>query len=393
MIANTGAEDLKFEDVEDYSADYTSEYTSEYTSDYTSPVALPNTQKRRGSMFMQLICGHKWVSGLCVLMLVLLLSIIVIATGKREKSVQSLEDFANTLTHQDPITIDPQSLDSSVTGPFMEKLISAYDRKALDSTPLSEESGETPQRLAFYWMATDKNLMKYDHTQTMQRFALATFYYATNNVATPTTENPIPWESAHLWLSNSHVCEWKGIVCNEKLHVESIDLADNNLTGSIPMELILMSANLYSLDFTSNMIYMRDTMFDVFDGLTQLEDLMMDDNYMGYDNGLPPQLGSLINLKKMRLSYNLFAGELEVDHKVLAKMQKLTHLEIESNFLSGTIPPVLGELTNLVYIYLRRNELSFNLDFLKGGKLKDLCKYTYSTRSHKIDLDKYIDGS
>lgn len=379
MITNTDLNDLQFEDVEDYSADYASEYSSDYTPPVTSEeniaaINQPSTQKRRrGSMFIQLICGNKWTSGLLLVMLVLLLAIVVIAMGgSKDTQTQSLEDFANTLTHQDPIEIDPTTLDDSITGPLMQQLLNAYDRKELDSSDLNEDAGETAQRRAFYWMATDKNLNKYDHTQVMQRYALATLYYATNNVPTRFEENPIPWKTAHLWLSNAHVCEWKGIVCNEKLHVTAIDLADNNLTGSIPIELILIAGHLTTLDFTSNLIHMEDSRFDVFKGLDQLEDLLLDDNYMVYDKGLPPQFRHLVNLKKLRLSYNLFAGELEVDHKVLANMGKLTHLEIESNFLNGNLPPVIGEMTNLVYLYLRRNELSFNLDFLKTGKLKDL---------------------
>jgi Leucine-rich repeat (LRR) protein len=48
------------------------------------------------------------------------------------------------------------------------------------------------------------------------------------------------------------------------------------------------------------------------------------------------------------------------------------HVEIESNFLTGTIPH-LGALQNLVYLYLRRNTLSSNLDFIKTSNHKNLA--------------------
>ena len=38
------------------------------------------------------------------------------------------------------------------------------------------------------------------------------------------------------------------------------------------------------------------------------------------------------------------------------------------------MPSIIGEMSNLVYMYMRRNEMSFNLDFLKTGKLTKLCK-------------------
>ena len=101
----------------------------------------------------------------------------------------------------------------------------------------------------------------------------------------------------------------------------------------------------------------------------------MDDNFLVSDDGLPWQFKKLGKLQKMRLSYNLLAGELESNQPVLDYLTQLTHLEIESNFLTGTIPQAIASMTNLVYLYMRRNDLSFNLDFLKQGKLTDLCKY------------------
>jgi Leucine-rich repeat (LRR) protein len=41
-------------------------------------------------------------------------------------------------------------------------------------------------------------------------------------------------------------------------------------------------------------------------------------------------------------------------------------------------------MTNLVYLYMRRNDLKFNLNFLKSGKLKDLCKYCLCEITSKL---------
>jgi hypothetical protein len=93
-----------------------------------------------------------------------------------------------------------------------------------------------------------------------------------------------------------------------------------------------------------------------------------------YDNGLPPQLGQLTNMKRLRLSYNLLGGQLEGQYPILDGMTQLTHLELESNFFNGTFPQNIGNMEQLVYIYMRRNNMKFNLDWLSGGKLTNLCK-------------------
>ena len=101
----------------------------------------------------------------------------------------------------------------------------------------------------------------------------------------------------------------------------------------------------------------------------------MDDNYLYYGDGLPPQFGALVNLEKLRLSYNLFEGVLESeDQPVLGAMTKLTHLEMESNFFTGTMPTVISTMPQLVYLYMRRNDMTFNLDWMKAGQNRDMCK-------------------
>lgn len=49
----------------------------------------------------------------------------------------------------------------------------------------------------------------------------------------------------------------------------------------------------------------------------------------------------------------------------------VAHLEIESNFFTGALP-FLIVMSELTFVYLRRNELSSHLNFLKGGRLTNL---------------------
>jgi hypothetical protein len=381
MIDNKDLNDLQLEDVEDYAADYPpAGFPQAEENIHTSAAGAENAPNYRRAKVIGMIRGNKRLAGLACIIVVILISIIAIASGgsspapSKGGSANLGADSDTGPTHQAPITIDPKTLDPDVTDALMMTLLSLYDRHGLDSSVFEDEY--SPQNKAFYWLATDANLDNLDHTQKSQRYALATFYYATNAVPTPYTERPQPWVSAHLWLSTAHVCEWKGIVCTSQQHVEAIDLERNNLCGSLPLELTILAAHLTELDFTSNLIYMEDELFDAFKSLENIETLLMDDNYLVGKAGLPWQFQNMKNIEKLRVSYNLFAGELEGDHKVIANMGKLTHLEIESNFLTGKMPDVIGEMEDLVYLYMRRNEMTYNLDFLKAGKLTSLCKST-----------------
>ena len=370
--------DLQLEDVEDYTADYPpAGFPQSEENLHTSAVA-DSPPKYRTAKVVGILRSNKWLAGLMVIVVCIAISIVAIASGgpKEPKGGSSAGASSSGSTHQPPITVDPKSLDPRVTNALMNTLLSLYDRHGLDPSVLDDADSDatSAQKKAFFWLATDENLDNMDHTAKAQRFALACFYYATNAVSTPYTNKPQPWVSAHLWLSKSHVCEWRGIVCNEQQHVQAVDLERNNLSGSIPHEMTILASTLIELDLTSNLIYMEDDMFDAFESLDNLEILLMDDNYLGGDSGLPKQFQNMKKLQKLRLSYNLFAGELERDHKVLSNLGKLTHLEIESNFLTGTMPDVIGDMENLVYLYMRRNEMSYNLDFLKSGNLKNLCK-------------------
>lgn len=329
---------------------------------------VENSAKKRTSHLVYLMRTHKWTTGLLFLVVLLLIVVVSIVGGSSGKTSASLSSTSGA--YQQPIHIDPKDLDPKVTESLMAKLLPVYERHGLNATVLDDSAGLTPQKKAFYWLASS-DLTAFDHTRSVQRYAMAVFYYATNAVPNLYVEKPRPWVSSYLWLSTAHVCEWKGIVCNGSNHIEAINLERNNLSGFIPPEIAMIASTLQTLDLTSNGIYMEGAMYDVFNHLTMLTSLLVDDNFMYHKRGLPSQFMMMDRLQKLRLSYNLFSGQLET-HPVLASMTQLTHLEIEANFLSGSMPPIVGQLTNLVYLYMRRNEMTYNLDFLKGGQLTDL---------------------
>ncbi len=99
----------------------------------------------------------------------------------------------------------------------------------------------------------------------------------------------------------------------ERIDLESLDLSDNNLTGSLQGEIRILQ-NLKALDLSGN----------TFTGvpaeigqLSHLETLDLRNNML---TGLPYELGNLKNLKLLRLSGNHYSvADLEIIKKGLPK--------------------------------------------------------------------------
>jgi hypothetical protein len=108
---------------------------------------------------------------------------------------------------------------------------------------LSTDDGEalrdpkSPQHAAMQWLKSSANQGIYDDAVFIQRFALATLYYSTGGDQ---------WKSSSEWLTDSPECEWYTsstlvTICDEEGSLFELNLSGNNLVGSIPPELNLIS--------------------------------------------------------------------------------------------------------------------------------------------------------
>lgn len=220
-------------------------------------------------------------------------------------------------------------------------------------------SDETsPQFTAMNWLAGRSAFVTYSPAQRVQRFALASLYYATFMVGHDFLADPTDWKRQEGWITDASECTWKGVSCNNQGHVIAIVLPDNAISGSIPFEMAFLS-QLQEVDFTTNYIYLEDELHDFWMHLTNLRIIKMEDNFVVTIGGLPTQFASLVNIEKIQMSYNLLQGPL--NGQTFLAMANLQHLEVESNYLSGPIPVELGALRNLVYFYARRNLLEIFL--------------------------------
>jgi len=154
------------------------------------------------------------------------------------------------------------------------------------------------------------------------------------------------WTNNEGWNVTSTPCSWYGVSCENGV-VTTIDLDDNNLTGTLP-------------DWSA---------------LTSLQELLLGHNKI---TETIPGLSNLTNLKVLSLKYNDLSGAIpELSH-----LSQLTTLWLEGNNLIGSIPDLSG-LSSLTGMSLAANQLS--------GEIPDLSGLT---SAHSIYLgDNQLTGS
>jgi hypothetical protein len=112
--------------------------------------------------------------------------------------------------------------------------------------------------------------------------------------------------------------------------LEHVDLAQNNLTGTIPTTITGRPRATGS----------------------RLRDLVLYDNTL--EGGIPHSLRSARRLRRLILASNSLQGHIP---PWLGELSQLEMLIINDNALEGTIPPSLSNLTKLSHLYLQNNKL------------------------------------
>lgn len=181
----------------------------------------------------------------------------------------------------------------------------------------------SPQYKALAWLSdqdypADQPIQ--DTLDLQERFALAVLYHATNG------DN---WIDAGSWLTPGlPICNWDFVTCLAS-RVRFVRLNDNNLEGSIPVELEKLSS-LRSLELTENPL----------------------------TSSIPTELGRLSLLSNLELWTNDLSGSIPTE---LSELSFLTSLNVAMNRLTGTIPPSVSGLINLRLLELGSNSLSGNI--------------------------------
>ena len=177
------------------------------------------------------------------------------------------------------------------------------------------------------------------------------------------------WINNRNWVSNSPLGAWHGVDTESQGRVRIIDLDENGLAGEIPPELGSLSdiRNLF-LSVNSLVGEIPATL----GSLSKLIWLRLGRNQLSGE--IPSELGNLTNLQSLELWENQLTGEIPPE---LGGIRSLRFLDLQVNHLTGDIPPELADLVNLKSLELSRNRLSgeipselgslFNLSWLNLG--------------------------
>jgi hypothetical protein len=249
----------------------------------------------------------------------------------------------------------------------------------------------SPQGQALEWLQRETNGSTMVGWRMLQRYSLLTVYFSLNGNY---------WYNRTGWLSASEECSWNpdAASCDVNGRIRSLQLHHNNLTGSIPPELSLLT-DLETISLNKNSV--MGTIPSVMCSLSQLTHLDLEDNLLegtvppelsrmtsleGFVAGknllngtIPTELGLLSDLQFLRIHGNKFNGPLPT---TLGLLQKLEELYVDSNLITGSLPTQIGRMSNLKSLALNNNQFSGTLPSELGG----LHRLTYANMNRNINI-------
>ena len=227
---------------------------------------------------------------------------------------------------------------------------------AFDGGAALRETG-SPQRLAFIWLLGNKGLEDFTEYNTIQRYALATLYYATGG------EN---WVEDVDWLSDEPVCFWNSSAvqqgrCSDDASVlTGLGLVTNELKGTLPPE-ISHAKEIQTIFLFENSL--QGTIpIQYFTEMTNLGNVDLSKNALS--GSIPTEIGLLSDLFYLDVHNNLFTGSIPTE---LGKLKLLNTVWLKNNNFKGTVPTELAQIKNLQNLYLTGNDL------LSGSIPEELC--------------------
>ncbi|CAB9511129.1 Leucine Rich Repeat [Seminavis robusta] len=356
-----------------------------------------------------------------IVIVVILVAVVVLTPGNNEES-----SYPHSTNHDDfsattPTRAPSPAASTTLHGSILDLLPQCTVRSI-------EEDPESPQAQAFQWLWDDIEQGDYlydsseEEGQMIQRFALATLYFATNGDLWTTNSN---------WLNHSvHECDWfqqssfslrdkrskfisgyfeefKNISGAPSCHNHSglyqhLWLDQNNLVGSIPEELFLLTS-LETLSIGRNRI--EGTISTRVGQLTQLEGLVI--NGHAKVGTIPTEIGLLTKMRGLGLNTNELEGIFPTElwkltnlqtilfgenpnlkgsiPSEIALMTNLRWLNMDSTHFSGTMPSELGLLQKAELIVFVANRLSGSLP-TELGLLSGVGMFSVSQNQHSGTL-------
>ncbi|CAB9523889.1 Leucine Rich Repeat [Seminavis robusta] len=263
---------------------------------------------------------------------------------------------------EEPMSMAPSVSPSQAPSSFQDYLLSLLPETTIN---IILGNVESPQSMAFQWLQEDTVVnVNLTDQRIQQRFAMSTLFFATGGEL---------WQSNDNWLNHSvHECEWymkpdlalqdtlkwvyPGYLkdffppseppptkCNDVGAVQHLWLDQNNLVGSVPAELyMLTSLKTLSIGFDR----LVGTISTHVGALTALEGLAFN---LIYNAGvIPTEIGLLTNLRGLGLTGNNHQGIVPSELWQLTNLQDL--IVSRNPELNGSIPTEIGTLSNLRWL-------------------------------------------
>lgn len=207
------------------------------------------------------------------------------------------------------------------------------------------------QAKAYEWLVEDINLILPDSLsddRLMQRFAMATFYHA--------TEGPF-WSRSDDWLNHSlHECQWYSLGSFDE-YIDGIIFIDvkHNSTCEVDPEDVLPNMKLQDDGILQHIWLPYNNVGgtfpqELFGLLTNLRSINLDGGHVS--GTLPAEVSKLTNLEALSLQANKLESTIP---STISSLTKLSTFTTAYNDLHGSVPTELGLLTDLRYLVLDTN--------------------------------------
>ncbi len=157
------------------------------------------------------------------------------------------------------------------------------------------------------------------------------------------------WTRTDGWGEDCDICSWYGISCNRDGRVVGINLYQNNLTGTLPVEVSNLD-DLVSFELWRNAV--GGTIPSEYLNMSNLIRLNLAENNL---SGVIPAFGPNCNLQLLSLYFNNLSGSLPAN---LTDVSTLRLLDLNHNDLSGVLPADIDRLSNLFWLAIAFNNLS-----------------------------------
>lgn len=223
----------------------------------------------------------------------------------------------------------------------------------------------SPENQALLWLSSGiNNGGEIDDLHRLQRYVLATVYYA---------QGGIGWFHSKNWLSGRSVCGWEGVECNSDSFVQFLSLDFNNLIGFLSNAPTLLNAiegysvvgnslegfipySYFASDTLNHINFSDNELYGAFPTISSTNSALtyLNIGSNNLDGTVSSDVGKLSSLKVLNIDFNAFSGTLP---SVLFRLP-LAELSIGGNGFDGMIPEEITDLSALTSLSLGPNSFS-----------------------------------